>query len=307
MATTESDWFRRSTGSALNFESSRAALESYGRNGRLSCMLWLALAFVGALQAEIVVAADSAAPMSGTEPDPWAFNLTLYGWFPGMRGNVGAGPLSKSVDVNFVDLVGKLSNFPMAFNGRFEAHYQRLGFYLDGNYLDVDLAIPRNSRGPLSTDLAMTLGVMDYGLMYRLFGPAPNEMAAWAGKVQPNRLDVYVGGRTIWMDNTITPPLSAPSVSASTTLTAPLIGGRFLVDITPDWFLLADGNLGGFGADGVDFTGVLHGMVGYRTTFFDVPTSLEVGYRALRINAKSGRAAMNMTMDGPLAGLTLHW
>ena len=29
--------------------------------------------------------------------DPWAFNLTLYMWFPGVNGNFSAGPLNDSV------------------------------------------------------------------------------------------------------------------------------------------------------------------------------------------------------------------
>ena len=30
--------------------------------------------------------------------DPWAFNLTLYMWFPGVDGNFSAGPLSDSFE-----------------------------------------------------------------------------------------------------------------------------------------------------------------------------------------------------------------
>jgi hypothetical protein len=37
-----------------------------------------------------------------------------------------------------------MRNFPMAFNGRFEAHYDRLGFYLDGNYFGMDFRPARD-------------------------------------------------------------------------------------------------------------------------------------------------------------------
>ncbi len=83
---------------------------------------------------------------SNTSLSPWAFNLSLYTWLVGVNGDFSAGPLNKSVDANFIDIVGKLSNFPMAFMGRFEAQYDRLGFYLDGNYLSLDFR-PRLDGG----------------------------------------------------------------------------------------------------------------------------------------------------------------
>jgi hypothetical protein len=66
--------------------------------------------------------------------DPRAFNLSLYMWFPGLDGNFTAGPLNDLFSLSFIDIADKLSSFPMAFNG----HYERLGFYLDGNYMGMD-------------------------------------------------------------------------------------------------------------------------------------------------------------------------
>ena len=129
--------------------------------------------------------------------DPWAFNLTLYMWFPGVNGNFSAGPLSESVNLSFIDIADKLSSFPMAFNGHFEAHYERLGFYLDGNYMGMDFE-PRFDR--VSKGSSMELGIMDYGVSYRLFGsPASESVAHWEEKSRSNILDIYAGGRTIWL------------------------------------------------------------------------------------------------------------
>jgi len=46
--------------------------------------------------------------------DPWAFNLTLYMWFPGLNGDFSAGPLNESLDLSFIDIAGKLRSFPVA-------------------------------------------------------------------------------------------------------------------------------------------------------------------------------------------------
>ena len=46
--------------------------------------------------------------------DPWAFNLTLYMWFPGLNGDFSAGPLTESLDLSIIDIAGKLRSFPVA-------------------------------------------------------------------------------------------------------------------------------------------------------------------------------------------------
>jgi hypothetical protein len=39
-------------------------------------------------------------------------------------------------------------------------------------------------------------------------------------------------------------------------------GARFILDVTPQWFVLANGNLRGFWWDNVSFTGMSHAVVG---------------------------------------------
>ena len=96
--------------------------------------------------------------------------------------------------------------------------------------------------------------------------------------------------------------------TSSATVTAPLIGGRFGIDLSPDWFVMADGNLGGFGADNISFTGTLQGLVGYRFLVGGMPGSVELGYRALRISTEPNpRMETNTTLNGPFAGFTAHW
>lgn len=237
--------------------------------------------------------------------NPWAFNLTLYMWFPGVNGNFSAGPLDKSVDASFIDIAGKLRSFPMAFNGHFEAHYERLGLYLDGNYMGMDFE-PRFDHG-ISKGLSTKLGIMDYGVTYRLFGSPASEIAAhWEEKSRSNILDIYAGGRTIWLGNQIDfEGISSASTSAS--FTAPVVGGRIVAEFLPKWFVLLDGNVGGFGVDNVSFTGSALGAIGYRTTLFGVPSSVEAGYKALKVDVDKGRVAADVTMNGPFIGLTGYW
>ena len=238
--------------------------------------------------------------------DPWAFNLTLYMWFPGVNGNVSAGPLSESVNASFIDIAGKLRSFPMAFNGHFEAHYERLGFYLDGNYMGLDFK-PKFDHG-ISKGLSMELGIMDYGASYRLFGsPANERVAHWEEKSGgTNILDIYAGGRSIWLGNQLEFTGIASS-SGSKSFTAPVIGGRIMAEFLPKWFVLLDGNVGGFGVDNVNFTGSALGAVGYRTTLFGVPSTVEAGYKALKVDVDKRIVAADVTLNGPFIGLSGYW
>ncbi|MEW6037632.1 MAG: hypothetical protein AB1648_05210 [Pseudomonadota bacterium] len=267
---------------------------------RLGWALFAALIHAPGVWAEAAAAADKPA-----YENPWAFNLSLYMWLPGLDGSFSAGPLSRSVDYSFVDIAGKLRNVPLAFMGRFEAHYERLGFYLDGNYIDMDFR-PRLDES-ISKGLSTQLSIMDYGAMYRLFGATPSErIGHWDKQSRSNILDLYVGGRTIWLDNQIQFQ-GIRSASVSKSLTAPVLGGRFMVEFSPEWFLLMDGNAGGFGVDEVSFTGTLLGMVGYRTTLFGMPASIEGGFKALRVDISKQVSETTATMSGPFLGLTGFW
>jgi len=237
--------------------------------------------------------------------DPWAFNLTMYMWFPGLDGNFSAGPLSDSFSLSFIDIADKMSSFPMAFNGHLEAHYERLGFYLDGNYMGMDFK-PRFDR--ISKGSSMELGIMDYGVSYRLFGSSASEgVAHWDENSRSNILDIYAGGRTIWLGNEVD-YIGIGSSTGSASFSAPVIGARLIAEFLPKWFLLLDGNAGGFGVDNVNFTGAALAAVGYRTSLFGVPTSVEAGYKAINIDVDSGGAvAADVTLNGPFVGLTGYW
>ena len=225
-------------------------------------------------------------------------------WFHGLNGNFSAGPLNDSFSLSFIDIADKLSSFPMAFNGHFEAHYERLGFNLDGNYMGMDFE-PRFDR--VSNGASMELGIMNYGISYRLFGSTASESVAhWEEKARSNLLDLYAGGQTIWLGTQVDSRFNG-TASANSSSTAPVIGGRIMAEFLPKWFLLLDGNVGGFGVDNVTFTGSALGAVGYRATLFGVPSTVEAGYKALNVDVDKGGAAIDATMHGPFVGLTGYW
>jgi len=54
--------------------------------------------------------------------------------------------------------------------------------------------------------------------------------------------------------------------------------------------------------------GSIMGVLGYKTSFFGVPASVEAGYKALRYNVgQGGLVSANATLNGPFIGLTGYW
>ncbi|GAB6048064.1 hypothetical protein JCM19379_18920 [Methyloparacoccus murrellii] len=249
---------------------------------------------------------ESAEP---TTDSPWGFNLSLYLWTAGIKGNMSAGPFSRDVNASFIDINSQSRRVPLGFMGRLEGHYDRFGLYLDGNYMDLAL---KPLRGNLGSGIDNSVGLLDYGAMYRIFGANAADTPAYKGKKRPNMLEVYVAGRTLWLENSVT--LSAPfsqreaNLSVSHAFTSPILGGRFLVDFTPEIFALVDANGGGFGVQSVTFTGSVMGLVGYRLMDLDMPLSIQAGYKALRYDVdKGGPIQTSATLNGPFLGVTGYW
>jgi hypothetical protein len=248
--------------------------------------------------------ADADFASTADSDKPWFVNLNLYMWLAGAKGDYTAGPFNTSVDKNFIDIVGASHRFPLGFMGRLEAGYDRFGVYLDGNWMDLNFKRKTGPYGQGGPQLDSTLGILDYGVSYRIAGPA--YLANFTKGQGGNRADLYVGGRTIWLDNSID-FVRIPTVSASKTFNVPVIGGRFSVDFGRDWFVRADGNIGGFGADNVDFSGGIQGAVGYRLAAVGVPLAIELGYKALRLEVDQPGIETRTTLNGPFLGGTFFW
>jgi hypothetical protein len=234
---------------------------------------------------------------------PWSFDLSLYIWLPSINAGMSAGPLRVSINESVTDIWNDTKGVPLIAMGRAEAHRDRLGFFLDTSYFDLDFKDKRIAGA--DTAVTSQMGLLDYALMYRICGDPKGDISGWAQKSRPPRVDVYAGGRTLWLKNQIERPFI--SESASKTLTAPIVGARAIVDINPRWTFLVDGNLGGFDVDNIRFTGAAMGLFGYRFTIARIPTSLMFGYKLLYYDVDSGPLKVNATLHGPVTGLVFSW
>jgi hypothetical protein len=123
-------------------------------------------------------------------------------------------------------------------------------------------------------------------------------------------VDVYAGGRTIWVKNEIEPQV-LPDTSTEKIFTSPLVGARVEVDLGPRWFFRVDGNVGGFSVDHVRFAAEGLAVFGLRMTPLHVRTELWLGYEVLYFEMEDGgpldRLESDILLHGPALGLTFCW
>lgn len=266
--------------------------------------LCLKLLLIAAALATTFNASGAETPGNNTVKKPWAVDLTLYAWLPSVDGKFTAGPFNKTANPDFINILEHQRNFPMTFNGHLEGHYQRVGVYLDGSYFGLDFE-PKFTPG-YSKGLSTRLGIMDYGVSYRLLGQSASaRINQWNDQSTDFIFDAYAGGRTIWLGNEA--EIGRLHASSNVSITAPVVGGRITADISPKWFVHADGNIGGFSVDNVTFTSSALGTFGYRSSVLGMPASVELGYKALSVKVNKTVLNSDITMHGPYIGLSGHW
>lgn len=274
----------------------------------------------------------------GRKPKPrkqWWFSATLYAWLQGTNGEVQQGATTVSLDATFTDYLDLGDNFSFLF-AHLEARRRRFGAYIDVAYglvgIDIDagpitvgaVTVPR-----ITGEFEAEQLYVDYVAFYRVFemriddDPRDN----FKRGREDLTVDVLVGVRhtrlTYRLDLSANGPLiirigpitirrtlSAASFEDVTEFVDPIIGARFIYDITDDLTVMVRGDLGGFGA-GSDFTWNVVATVDYRFDLFGLPADFFVGYKALyqRFSEGSGdnKFVYEVTTHGPIFGLRLSF
>src|SRR5262245_58462699 len=70
----------------------------------------------------------------GTAASPWAFSLGLYTWLPAVDAELTSGNLETEIDESLFDILDATKGVPLSIGGRLEAHWKRLGVFVDTNY-----------------------------------------------------------------------------------------------------------------------------------------------------------------------------
>ena len=232
------------------------------------------------------------APLVAAPQSPWTFEFSPYLWAAGINGDVALGPAVPpvGVDVGFDSI---LKHLRMAFMGVLEVRYDKWGLIADLSYLSVKV----DARGPA--------GFVDAELKNKTF------FATIAGAYrfvdqQTFWIDAIAGGRAWWLNNTLKmtgPGPIALSITRDQSWFDPIVGLRARAYVTPQFYLQAYADAGGFGV-GAKSDWQIAGLVGYEysrnVTFFG-------GYRHLAVDYDRDGYVFDVALSGPVFGATFRF
>lgn len=254
------------------------------------------------LSASAADIAPEAAPQQEMLPGKqWTFSVAPYFWAAGLEGDVGVFGLKPvNIDMSFGDIFDNLRFGGMLVG---EAHNGTWGVVADLIYVKIesDGSVTRTVAG---VPVNLAAGVETSSLTATIMGE-------YRVLAKPTATVDLMAGARIWsVNNDISvsvavdgPPIAALSASDGSTWVDPVIGAKARIDITPKWYLLGWGLIGGFSA-GSDLTWDLLGSVGYQ---FNDRFSLVAGYRALGVDYDNDGFVYDVVQHGPILGAVFRF
>ena len=240
-----------------------------------------------------------------TGKDPWRFTVAPYFWGTSMDGKAGVQDIETDVDISFGDILKDVSIALMVYG---EARKDKFGFFVAPFYVRLH---DKNS-GPIDSRTTNQSVMMGGGAFYRLAEWQTGEGAD--GNPLTIAVEPYIGARLTYMRLEIElsqgsgpiPNSALPQEDKSRVWVDPIVGTRVGMDLTENWSLFAEGDVGGFGV-GSDFSWQTMGYLGYRGSAFGVPTTYVVGYRALSQDYDKDDFKWDVTQHGPMLGAAFHF
>ena len=248
---------------------------------------------------------DEAVNATGAD-SAWRFDLKTWTWLMGLEGETGVGTLDVDVDADFGDVLSA-SDSLLGFSGRLEVGTGPLAGFVDGTWARIGAENRDGPGGVGRVDVTQELGVVDFGLMYRVYtGPLLGD----AESVQGDTLiDVYGGARYITLGVELDPD-GLPRRSVDKDWIDPIVGIKIVQPLTERLDVEIWGDVGGFGASS-DITWSATAVVGFDFTLFNFPSTFYGGYRAVGWDYRDGSGVRafkwDIIMHGPIIGIVVKF
>jgi hypothetical protein len=231
----------------------------------------------------------TSAPPVGEPTSDWHFAVSPYLWFPGVHGTIGARGHEASVHASPGDL---LSNFRFGLMGLVDTRYKRIVIPVDMMWirLGADNAVPLTDEA-LNAKVRGEEFILTPKIGYRL---VDSEIV---------KIDALTGFRYWHFGESLRLSTSDTSVkfSSSQNWVDPLVGGRILANLSPKISVSIGGDVGGWNTGSlIDYQ--IGGVLGYR---IKPAVVLQVGYRYLATDYRSGGTTINLVTSGVLFGATI--
>lgn len=245
-------------------------------------------------------AADVAAPKADAPlhaaPD-WTLTVSPYLWGASLNGDAAVFGHKRAVDLPFRDTVKDLK---FGFMGAVEVQRGKLGFFVNGQYTDVE----SNERLRwLDIGVGSRVTMLAAGAFYRIHETALGGSTVH-GTPRVLALDPLVGVRWTRLIGSIR--VAGIDLSESESWIDPYVGARMTLDIDERWNLTAEADIGGFGVGSrITYNGQAY--LGYRTSLLGRPTTLRAGYRVLHQDYREGGFQWKVTQHGPVLGASMQF
>ena len=227
------------------------------------------------------------------EQNSWQNELTIYGWYSGINGDVHF-PGSPGSGADFtVDASDIISDLNMIFMGGWQSKKGKWSFIADVVYMDVgdsenQAVTPGSSGVPVnaSLDLDISTWLVNAGVGYDVV------------QTERSSLAVVGGVRYMTLDVDVKAGLQGPGVeqSDSESLLDGIIGVSGSYNFNENWYLPYHADIG---TGGSDLTWQLFAAIGYRFSWGDI----RLGYRYLSYDLGDDAVMQDMDLNGPVLGV----
>jgi hypothetical protein len=239
----------------------------------------------------IAVAAALVGSQAAAQGSDWTYSATFYGWVPDAAFSLETPVGNVDGEVAASDLISALD---FGFSGVFSAQHGPLGLVADFQYFDMSDSDATHGVLFDSARLESKLTVSNIYALYQVAGNATQSF------------DIGLGYRFYNTDSNLTLSRAGdPDVegSSSDNWSDPLIALRYRGNFSDQWYGLVMADYGGFlgSQSGSDSTWQGLAAVGYR---FNDSWSTQFGYRYLQVERSNGANNIDITMSGPVIGVT---
>ena len=223
----------------------------------------------------------------------WEFHVAPYGWMASLSGTLDAGPRvpPAKVDLSFGDILENLDAGLMIAGF---ARHDRFVMYGDFAWVGLSASAAVTTPLPISgtANVDLVFGTLAAG--YRVV----QEPHFYVDVVAGARAWEISGKANLRFAGT---PVENPSFTMS--WVDPVIGAHAAIRIAPNWSIMLEADVGGFGV-GSRFSWQALATVNYS---FNDWLSGAVGYRHLDVNYQSNGQVFDAYVTGPIMGLVFRF
>ncbi len=238
---------------------------------------------------------DSPSTSKAAADDAWRIKMSIYGWFPGIHGTVGAAGHDVSIHESFSDVFHVLKGvIPIAV----EANKGRFLMPIDFFWVKLgdDRGLPLNDFGQTSLNLHITESIFTPKFGYRVLDG------------EHLKIDALAGIRYWYVSQNLKLEPSGLNNTRSSNWVDGLGGMRFIVPLSPKAAIMASGDAGAGGAS-LDYQ-----AVGLFTYDFTPKLGLGLGWRYLDVDYSKNfgirgdqEFIYDVAQSGALAGLYFNF